>query len=67
MAEATGYPTKFKIGEPAGLVASEMNIPRSIEISKDIEANLNKGRINGKDNEKWASWLVGSVQEFDDI
>lgn len=67
MAEATEYPVKFNVGGATKLVGSEMNISRSIEIGKDIEANLDKGRINGKDDEKWASWLVRDMKEFDDI
>lgn len=67
MAEVTEYPNKFNVGSATKLYGSEMNISRSIEIGKGIEANLNQGRINGKDGEKWANWLVRDIDEFDDI
>lgn len=68
MAEARNeFMENLQIGNPVKLPGSELNISNSVRIGVDIEANINKGRIQGKDSEMWADWLVKDVKEFDDI
>ena len=68
MPEASNqFMESLQIGGPKKLPGSEMVVPNSVRIAIDIEGNINKGRIQGKDGEMWADWLVKDIKEFDDI